>query len=135
VKNKRMVQIEDYESLVGAANRSKYMLKARDRSLKWSDIKMTEMDLDKLVLHFSQCMRAEGKSPKTISWYGEMIGAFIRFLKNSGRASILAEFNLEIAREFVVNGLFYLLLCVFCLFLRHYRQTFDRTSPNPHETC
>ena len=79
------------------------MLKVRNRNIKWSDIKMTEMDLDKLVLHFAQCMRAEGKSPKTISWYGEMIGSFIGFLKNSGKAPILAQFSLENAREFVIN--------------------------------
>ena len=79
------------------------MLKVRNKNIKWSDINMAEIDLAKLVLHFSQCMRAEGKSPKTITWYGEMIGAFISFLKNSGRASILAEFNLENARQFMIN--------------------------------
>ncbi len=78
-------------------------MKVGNKNLKWADIKMTEMDLNKLVLHFSQCMRAEGKSPKTISWYGEMISAFIGFLKNSGRAPILAELRLENARDFVIS--------------------------------
>jgi site-specific recombinase XerD len=79
------------------------MLKIGNRNRRWRDINMAEINLERLLLHFSQCNRAEGKSPKTISWYGEMIGAFIGFLKSSGRAPILAEFSLESAREFVVS--------------------------------
>jgi integrase/recombinase XerC/integrase/recombinase XerD len=63
---------------------------------------MAEMNLEKLLLHFSQCYRAEGKSPRTIEWYGEMVGIFIRFLQRSGRSPILAEYELENARKFLV---------------------------------
>jgi len=79
------------------------MLKVGNKKLRWADINMAEMDLDKLVLHFSQCMRAEGKSPKTITWHGEMMGTFISFLKRTSREPVLAEFNLENAREFVIH--------------------------------
>ncbi len=78
------------------------MLKTGNKTIRWSDINMAEIDLDKLVLHFSQCMRAEGKSSKTITWYGEMIGAFIKFLKNTDKLPILAEVNLTSSREFVI---------------------------------
>ena len=79
------------------------MLKIGNRNRRWKDINMAEINLGRLLLHFSQCNRAEGKSPKTISWYGEMIGVFIDFLKNSNKAPILAEFSLENTRDFVVS--------------------------------
>jgi len=41
-------------------------MKSRRRNLRWTDIDMAELDLEKLVLHFSQSNKAEGKSPKTI---------------------------------------------------------------------
>ena len=78
------------------------MLKAGNKTIRWADINMAEIDLDKLVLHFSQCMKAEGKSPKTITWYGEMTGTFIKFLKSTGRSPILAELNLTSARDFII---------------------------------
>ena len=37
---------------------------------------MAELDIDKLILHFEQSNKAEGKSPKTITWYTEMIAGF-----------------------------------------------------------
>ncbi len=78
------------------------MLKVGNKKLRWVDMNMAQIDLDKLVLHFSQCMRAEGKSPKTITWYGEMISSFIKFLKSTGKSPILDEFNLTKARGFVI---------------------------------
>ena len=79
------------------------MLKVGNKKLKWADIDMAEIDLDKLILHFSQCMRAEGKSPKTITWHNEMTSSFVSYLKGTGREPVLAEFALENAREFVIH--------------------------------
>lgn len=63
---------------------------------------MAEMNLDKLVLHFSQCMKVEGKSSFTISWYDEMIGTYIKFLNNNGKSPVLSELNLINTREFII---------------------------------
>ena len=35
----------------------------------WGDINMAELELGKLILHFEQSNKAEGKSPKTVTWY------------------------------------------------------------------
>ena len=56
------------------------MLEGRSRNLHWSDLNMAELELDKLILHFEQSNRAEGKSPKTITWYTEMITGFPKSL-------------------------------------------------------
>jgi SNF2 family DNA or RNA helicase len=48
------------------------MFKGRRGNLHWGDLNMAELELDKLILHFEQSNKAEGKSPKTITWYTEM---------------------------------------------------------------
>ncbi len=63
---------------------------------------MAELDLTKLVTHFAQSNRAEGKSPKTITWYTEMLTDFARFLESKGCRGVLSEFDIETVRDFVV---------------------------------
>ena len=67
------------------------MVNGQRRILRWSDIKMAELDLTKLVSHFAQSNKAEAKSPKTVSWYTEMLFDFVKFLRSSGREAILAS--------------------------------------------
>jgi site-specific recombinase XerD len=78
------------------------MLKVKRRNFKWADIDMSDIELDKLVVHFTQCMKAEGKSAKTVSWYEEMISVFTRYLESSGITPVLASFNLENVRTFIL---------------------------------
>ncbi|MFC2024650.1 phage integrase SAM-like domain-containing protein [Chloroflexota bacterium] len=79
------------------------MLKDRRRNIHWVDINMAELELEKLILHYSQSNRADGKSPKTISWYTEMLTTFNRFLTATGKNLILSELNINSAREFVIH--------------------------------
>jgi site-specific recombinase XerD len=78
------------------------MLKTGKINLKWSDIKMAELDLTKLISHFAQSNKAEGKSPKTVAWYTEMILDFVRFIRSKNREAVLAELNLTTVREFII---------------------------------
>ena len=64
---------------------------------------MAKVELDKLIIHFAQSNKAEGKSPKTISWYSEMLTGFARFLAASGERPVLEEFNVVPVREFVIH--------------------------------
>ena len=79
------------------------MFQGRRRNLHWGDIDMAEFELEKLILHFEQSNKAEGKSPKTITWYTEMIAGFTRFLSGTGRRPVLAEFNISTVREFIIH--------------------------------
>ena len=54
------------------------MFQGRRRNLQWGDLDMAELELEKLILHFAQSNKAEGKSPKTISWYSEMLTGFVQ---------------------------------------------------------
>lgn len=64
---------------------------------------MAELDLDKLITHFEQSNKAEGKSPKTVSWYSEMLHDFVDFLQLRETETILAEFDVDNVREFIVH--------------------------------
>ena len=63
---------------------------------------MNVVKLGKLLEHYTQCLKSEGKSPKTISWYGEMLSVFTRYLESSGISSVLVNFNLVNVLDFVV---------------------------------
>lgn len=73
------------------------------KNLNWSEINMGELDLDKLISHFAQTNKAEGKSPKTVSWYSEMLSNFTRFLSQEGKEVILSHFNIANARDFIIH--------------------------------
>lgn len=78
-------------------------MKPRRLNLKWTDMDMSGLDLVKLISHFGQSNRAEGKSPKTVSWYGEMLLDFARFLRSTDGAAVLAQFHATNVREFIIQ--------------------------------
>ncbi len=78
-------------------------MKGRRKNLQWAEIEMSELDLKKLVNHFGQSNKAEGKSSKTIIWYGEMLHDYIRYLEKADSITILASLNMESVREYIVH--------------------------------
>ena len=78
-------------------------MKSRRRNLHWANIEMSDLDLKKLVNHFGQSNKAEGKSPKTIAWYREMLYDFIRYLERNDRKATLANLDIGSVREFIVH--------------------------------
>ena len=72
-------------------------------NLHWGDIDMAHLELEKLILHFEQSNKAEGKSSKTVVWYTEMLDSFTKFLLLTGQAAVLANFNATIVREFIIH--------------------------------
>ncbi|MFC2009518.1 tyrosine-type recombinase/integrase [Chloroflexota bacterium] len=78
-------------------------MKTRKTVLSWGEINMAELDLVKLISHFAQSNKAEGKSPKTISWYSEMLFDFVKFLRSTGSSAVLAQFHPISARDFIVH--------------------------------
>jgi site-specific recombinase XerD len=78
-------------------------MKVRTVNLRWNDINMSELDLHKLILHYEQSNKAEGKSPATVTWYSEMLGGFVKFLEFTGRGPILSGLNVLTVREFIIH--------------------------------
>ncbi len=79
------------------------MIKAGNVRFTWQDIDMAGLDLRKLIWHHSQSNKAEGKSPKTVVWYVEMLTPFAEFLGSNSRDAVLAEFDVESVREFIIH--------------------------------
>ncbi len=79
------------------------MVKVRRLNLRWYDLDMPNLDLIKLISHFAYSKKAEAKSPKTVSWYNEMLLDFVKFLRSTGREAILAELNATSVREFIIH--------------------------------
>ena len=78
-------------------------MKSRGRNLRWVDIEMSELGLNRLIEHFGQSNKAEGKSPKTIAWYGEMLHGFIRYVERNDRKATLVNLDIRLVRDFVVH--------------------------------
>ena len=78
-------------------------MRVRAKNLKWNEINMVELDLKKLIFHFEQSNKADGKSPKTISWYSEMLSSFIDYLKLTDRDTVLGEYNVTTVREYIIH--------------------------------
>ena len=64
---------------------------------------MAELDLVKLISHFAQSNKAEGKSAKTVAWYNEMLLDLVRFLRSTDRGALLGEFHVGTVREFIIR--------------------------------
>lgn len=79
------------------------MLKIKSRNLTWGDIDMDEVTLNNLIIHFAQSNKAEGKSPKTVIWYSEMLGSYTKFLESNNINAVLAEFNVNNVRQFIIH--------------------------------
>jgi len=69
----------------------------------WLNINMKGLDLAKLITHFAQSNKAEGKSPKTVSWYSDMLLDFVNYLKRVEKCTTLAEFGVRNVREFIIH--------------------------------
>ena len=58
--------------------------------------------LNELIEYYDVCNRAEGKSPKTISWYSANLKSFRNYLKNRHLPDSLDNIDTKLLREYVL---------------------------------
>jgi len=58
--------------------------------------------LNELIEYYEVCNRAEGKSPKTISWYSANLKNFRNYLKNRHLSDSLDNIDTKLLREYVL---------------------------------
>ena len=58
--------------------------------------------LFELIDYYEVCNRAEGKSPKTISWYSANLKSFFNYLKNRHLSDSLDKIDTKLLREYVL---------------------------------
>jgi hypothetical protein len=73
------------------------MMKTGKLNRKWCDLDMSQLDLAKLISHYAQSNKAEGKSPKTVAWYSEMLFGFVGFLRSTDGAAVLSQLDVTLA--------------------------------------
>lgn len=54
-----------------------------------------------LIQQFTISNQVEGKSPKTVKWYGDILGQFVFFLKEQGHPVDLTSFSITRVREYI----------------------------------
>ena len=58
--------------------------------------------LDQLIADYEQALRAEGRSPRTIEWYGSFLREFSAFARHPGRPATLHDLTAPAARRWLV---------------------------------
>lgn len=79
------------------------MLETRRKNLKWEDVDMSELLICKLIVHYAQSNKVEGKSPQTIAWYSAVLNDFNRFLHSENLNTNLADFTVITTRAYIVH--------------------------------
>ena len=64
---------------------------------------MSQLELSNLIVHFAQSNKAEGKSPKTVSWYSEMLISYVKHLEAIELQPTLTELDITNVREFIIH--------------------------------
>jgi len=64
---------------------------------------MASLSLEELIARYQLSNQAEGKSPKTVRWYTEMLRAFIGYLDMNHGAHDLESFDIDTARGYILH--------------------------------
>jgi site-specific recombinase XerD len=59
-------------------------------------------DLSTLIKHIEVHNKTEGKSPRTVGWYNEVLGLLYRWLQQEGRSTVLGSIDEMVIREFII---------------------------------
>ena len=65
-------------------------------------IRARPLTIDELVARYTVSNQADGKSPKTIAWYADILTQFLRYLKANGYQCTLSTFNIDITRGYIL---------------------------------
>lgn len=72
------------------------------KNTRWETMDKTNIPLAKLIDYFETYNRSEGKSPKTVTWYGEALHMFLDWLSEIGHPTNLGSVGEMEAREFIL---------------------------------
>jgi site-specific recombinase XerD len=62
----------------------------------------SRVSIDVLISRYELSNRAEGKSPKTVQWYSDILWLFVAYLKGEGYPDDISSLNMEVARGYVI---------------------------------
>ncbi len=70
--------------------------------VKSKKIATISLGLRELIAWYQISNQAEGKSPRTIAWYTEMLRSFLNYLKKELKCHDLSAFNIDIVRNYII---------------------------------
>jgi len=75
----------------------------RRRNTRWEDMDRSNIDLSVLIGHYEVHNRTEGKSPRTVQWYNEVLSMFYGWLESQGMSTILNTIGEMEVRGFILH--------------------------------
>ena len=69
---------------------------------RWETMDKSNTELTKLMLHFEVHNRTEGKSPRTVEWYNDVLGLLSRWLESEGIPATLGNLDEMVIRRFIL---------------------------------
>jgi site-specific recombinase XerD len=75
---------------------------SRAKNTRWQELDKGNIPLERLAQHFEAFNRSEGKSLRTVEWYCKDIAYLIKYLKQEGRSTLLADVNILVVRDFIL---------------------------------
>ncbi|NQW22494.1 MAG: tyrosine-type recombinase/integrase [SAR202 cluster bacterium] len=76
---------------------------ATKRNLRWEEMEKSKIDLSVLMQHFEVNNRTEGKSPRTVGWYNEVLGLFVRWLNDEESSTAIGNIDENTVRRFILH--------------------------------
>jgi site-specific recombinase XerD len=62
-----------------------------------------KIGLDQLIQHLEVFKRSEGKSPKTVKWYSDVLNLFLRWLESEGISTLIGAVGDVEVRSFILH--------------------------------
>jgi len=72
------------------------------KNFRWSDVRKNNIELKDLVNYYETFNRSEGKSPKTVKWYREVLDRFVGWLELQEKPTKLGSIDQMDVREFIL---------------------------------
>ena len=75
---------------------------AKKQGPRWEDLDKSMIDLSVLMQHYEVHNRTEGRSPRTVGWYNEVLGMLIKWLEDGRLPTSIGAINEDIIRQFIL---------------------------------
>lgn len=75
---------------------------ARARNRRWQELEKDNIPLARLAQHFEVYNRSEGKSPRTVEGYSNVLRYFGDYLKEHGLPDELGDLSIHVVRDFIL---------------------------------
>jgi integrase/recombinase XerC/integrase/recombinase XerD len=73
------------------------------RNLRWEQMEKGNIELRQLIQHFEVFNRSEGKSPRTVKWYSDVLNLLLRWLESETRPTRLEDIGENEIRAFILH--------------------------------